>query len=202
MAESLKTSIRPNPNGDQPAVDPTAYIDPTAQVIGNVHIGAQIYVGPNAVIRADESDEKGQVHSIKIEAECNIQDGVIIHALGGTHVTIGRQTSLAHGCIIHGPCTIGQGCFVGFRAVVYNATLEDGTFINAGAVVQGVDLVANALVPVGVAVTSSEDVAKLTSTTSLANREFMKKVVNANLALTKGYISLRQGQGTKSDDNY
>ena len=196
MAEKLKTSTRPNPNGDRPEVDPTAYIDPMAQVIGNVHIGARVYVGPNAVIRADESDEKGQVHSIEIGAECNIQDGVIIHALGGTHVTIGRQTSLAHGCIIHGPCTIGQECFVGFRAVVYNAALEDGAFITTGAVIQRVDLVANAFVPAAVAVSSREDVTKLVSTTSPANREFMKKVVNANLALTKGYIRLRQGQGT------
>ena len=193
MTESFKTSIRPNPNGDKPVVDPTAYIDPTAQVIGNVHIGAQVYVGPNAVIRADESDEKGQVHSIEIAAECNIQDGVIIHALGGTQVTIGRQTSLAHGCIIHGPCTIGQECFVGFRAVIYKATLEDGTFINTSAVVHGVDLAVNSLVPAAVAVTSEEDVAKLVSTTSPANHEFMKKVVNANLALTKGYTRLSQG---------
>jgi carbonic anhydrase/acetyltransferase-like protein (isoleucine patch superfamily) len=200
MAENFKTSIRANPHGDRPEVDPTAYIDPTAQVIGNVHIGAQVYVGPNAIIRADESDEKGQVHSIEIAAECNIQDGVIIHALGGTQVTIGRQTSLAHGCIIHGPCSIGQGCFVGFRAVVYNAALEDGAFITTGAVVQGVNLAPNALVPAAVAVTSGEDVAKLVSTTTPANREFMKKIVNANLALTKGYIRLSQGQGRALPD--
>ena len=47
MAESLKTSIRPNPNGDWPQVDPTAYIEPTVQVIGNVHIGARVYIGQN-----------------------------------------------------------------------------------------------------------------------------------------------------------
>jgi len=195
MVESLKTSIRPNPNDDWPKVDPTAYIDSTAQVIGNVHIGPRVYVGPNAVIRADETDAKGQVQPIEIGAECNIQDGVIIHALGGTHVTIGRQTSLAHGSIIHGPCTIGQGCFIGFRAVVYSAALEDRAFITTGAVVQGVDLVANAFVPAAVAVSSREDVVKLVSTTSPANRDFMKKVVNANLVLTKGYIRLRQEQG-------
>ena len=194
MAESSKQSLRPNPNGDWPKVDPTAYIDPTAQVIGNVHIGPRVYVGPNAVIRADESDEKGQVHSIEIEAECNVQDGVIIHALGGTHVKIGRRTSLAHGCIIHGPCTLGQECFVGFRAVVYNAALEEGAFISAGSVVQQVDLVANAFVPPAVAVSSGEDIAKLVTATTPANREFMKKVVNANLALTKGYIHLAQSR--------
>ena len=196
MAESSRTSIRPNPNGDWPRVDPTAYVDPTAQVIGNVHIGARVYIGSNTVIRADESDDKGQVQPIDIGAECNIQDGVIVHTLGGTHVTIERQTSLAHGCIIHGPCTLGQECFVGFRAVIYDAILGDGTFISTGTVVQGVDLVANAFVPPTVAVLSRENVVKLVSTTSPDDREFMMKVVNANLALAKGYIRLRKEQGT------
>ena len=188
-------SIRPNPNGDLPRVDSTAYIDPTAQVIGNVRIGPRVYVGPNAVIRADEPDDKGQTQPIEIGAQCNIQDGVIVHALGGTRVTIGRRTSLAHGSIIHGPCSTGQGCFVGFRAVVYKAVLEDGVFVGAGAVVQGVDLAVNALVPAGAVVLSGEDAAGLVSRTSSADREFMEKVVNANLKLAKGYNSLRQEQG-------
>jgi len=179
--------MRANPNGDQPEVDPTAYIDPTAQVIGNVHIGARVYVGPNAVIRADEADDKGQVQPIEIGTGCNIQDGVIVHELGGTRVTIGRKTSLAHGCIIHGPCSIGQGCFVGFRAVVYNAALENGVFVGTGAVVQGVDLAENAFVPAAAAILSKEDAARSVSTTSSANREFMEKVIKANLLLAKGY---------------
>ena len=183
--------IRSNPNGDLPKVDPTAYIDPSAQVIGNVHIGAKVFVGPNAVVRADESDAKGQVHSIEIGSECNIQDGVIIHALGGTSVTIGKRTSLAHGCVVHGPCTIGKECFIGFRAVVYKAALEDGVFVNASAVVQGVDLAANSFIPSGAVVSSSDDVARLVSTTSKVDREFSKKIVKANLALTKGYLRLK-----------
>lgn len=188
MAESSRTSIRQNPNGDWPQVDPTAYIDPSAQIIGNVRIGPEVFIGPNAVIRADETDDKGRVMPVEIAAQCNVQDGVIIHALGGTQVTVGRQTSLAHGCIIHGPCTIGRGCFIGFRAVVYKAALENGVFINAGAVVQGVDLVANSLVPAGVSVLSDADVARVAGTTGPADVEFMEKVINANLALTKGYL--------------
>ena len=185
MAESLITSIRPNPNGDRPQVDPTAYINPTAQIIGNVHIGPDVFIGPNAVVRADETDPKGRVQPIEIRSECNVQDGVIIHALGGTHVTVGQRTSLAHGCIVHGPCTIGEGCFIGFRAVVYKASLGDGTFVSTGAVVQGVDLATNSFVPAAVAVLSREDVVRLVSTTSPANCEFMEKVVNANLVLRK-----------------
>jgi carbonic anhydrase/acetyltransferase-like protein (isoleucine patch superfamily) len=197
MAEGPKNSIRPNPHGDWPQVDSTAYVDLTAQIIGNVRIGPHVYIGPNAVIRADETDDKGEVLPIEIGAECNVQDGVIIHALGGTQVTVGPRTSLSHGCIIHGPCTIGQGCFVGFKAAIFNAKLADGVFVSTGAVVQGVDLVANALIPPIVAVSSGEDIAKLVSTTGPADCGFMKKIVNTNLVLTKGYLRLvRQQQKT------
>lgn len=114
---------------------------------------------------------------IEIGAKCNIQDGVIIQTLGGTHITIGRQTSLAHGCIIHGLCTLGQECFVGFKAVVYNATLEDGVFISAGTVVQWVDLVEKAFVPAVIAVLSREDVVRLASTTCFTDRKFMRHLL-------------------------
>ena len=63
-------------------------------------------------------------------------------------------------------------------------------FIGTSAFVQGVDLVANALVPPTVAVLSMEDVVRLVSTTSPTDCEFTEKVVNANLALTKGYLHL------------
>jgi carbonic anhydrase/acetyltransferase-like protein (isoleucine patch superfamily) len=162
-----------------------------------VHIGPEVFIGPNAVVRADETDDKGQVQPIEIQAQCNVQDGVIIHALGGTQVTVGRRTSLAHGCIIHGPCTLGQDCFIGFRAVLYKASLEDGVFIGTSAVVQGVNLVANAFVPPAVAVLASQDVVKLVGTTSSVEHKFMKKIVNANLALTKGYLRLRQEQAAQ-----
>lgn len=173
-------------------VHPSAYIDPTAQIIGNVHIAELVYVGPYAVIRADESYDKGQVHSIEIAAKCNIQDGVIIHALGGTNVKVDQQTSLSHGCIIHGPCTIGQNCFIGFKAVIFNAKIEDGCFISASAVVQATDLPKNTLVPPTAAITSPEDVIKLTTKTTQTEQDFNKKVVKANLTLTEGYKQLKQ----------
>ena len=179
--------LRCNPNGDRPIVDSTAYVDPTAQVIGNVHIGAEVYIGPNAVIRADESDDNGDVKPVVIGSGCNVQDGVIVHALAGTQVRIGPRTSLAHGCIIHGPCIIGEWCFVGFRAVVFNAALGDGVFVDTSAVVQGVDLAANALVPPGVVVLSEEDAAKQVGTTSQADMRFREDVVSANQALADGY---------------
>ena len=187
MEKSSNTCIRCNPNGDLPGVDSTAYVDPSAQVIGNVHIGPEVYIGPNAVIRADESDDNSDVQPVVIESGCNVQDGVIVHALAGTQVRIGARTSLAHGCIIHGPCVIGEWCFVGFRAVVFNAALGDGVFVDTSAVVQGVDLPANALVGPGVVVSSKEDAAKQVGTTSQANARFREDVVAANRTLADGY---------------
>lgn len=187
MTEHKNNSLRSNPNGDLPQVDPAAYIDPTARVIGNVRIGADVYVGPYAVIRADETDTNGEVSPITIAAESNVQDGVIIHALGGTQVKIGKRTSLAHGCVIHGPCIVGNNCFVGFKAVVYNSDLADGTFISTSATVQGVELKANSLIPPASAILSEKDIAKSAKTTTDKETQFMQKVIAANLTLAKGY---------------
>ena len=131
MNTALNRRIRPNPFGDWPEVPPTAYIDPTAQVIGHVKIGQYVFVGPNAVIRADEQDDSGHVCPIIVEDECNVQDGVIIHALAGTEVTIGQRTSLAHGAIVHGPCRIDEDSFIGFGAVVFIIANSIFIFISA-----------------------------------------------------------------------
>ena len=202
MRKNSDISLRPNPNGDYPQVDSTAYIDPTAQIIGNVHIGAKVFVGPNAIVRADETNDNGNVSPIEIGPECNVQDGVIIHALGGTKVTIGQRTSLGHGCIIHGPCTLGEDCFVGFGANVFDATIGNGAYIGTGAVVHGVELAAKSLVPPGVPILSQDHVIRLVSMTSPTECKFMKKVVDANLNLAKRYIGLEKKEVDTYGDKF
>ncbi|MBE0537879.1 MAG: carbonate dehydratase [Phycisphaerae bacterium] len=189
MKPDTHSSLRPDPSGNWPEVHPTAFIDPTALVIGRVRIGSRVFIGPGAIIRADETDTRGQVAPVDIAAECNIQDGVIIHALGGTSVSVGTRTSLSHGCIVHGPCTIGKGCFVGFGAKVFDAACGDGTFIDMGAVVRGVELPPAACVPPAVAVYSCDHATGLADT-SPDQRAFMKKVIAANLLLVDGYRRL------------
>lgn len=188
----MNRSIRPNPSGDWPQVDPTAYIDPTARIIGNVHIGPDVFVGPYAVIRADETDAEGRVHPVTIEAQCNIQDGVIIHALAGTSVVVGQRTSLSHGCTIHGPCNVGKGCFIGFRTVLYDAVLGDRVFVSTGAVIQEVELAADAFVPPACSVVSGQQVSLSVGQTSSKERQFMRKVIAANLNLARGYNMLNE----------
>jgi len=105
-------------------------------------------------------------------------------------VTVGCRSSLGHGCIIHGPCTIGEGCFIGFRAVIYNAVLEDGVLVGTSAIIQGIKLVSKALVPPGVRILSRENVVALVSTTGPTECEFMERVVASNVALAEGYNRL------------
>jgi carbonic anhydrase/acetyltransferase-like protein (isoleucine patch superfamily) len=189
-------NVRPNPAGDWPSVDPSAYVDPAALIVGRVEVGQRVFVGPNAVLRADEVGPDGCVAPIVLEAECNVQDGVIIHALGGTGVTAGRRASLSHGCIIHGPCKLGAGCFVGFGAVVFRACVGAGAFIGPRAVVQGVDLPGEVYAAPS-SVVSAETTAALRATTP-EERQFMEGVALANLRLVTGYLRL-MSQGDAID---
>lgn len=187
-----RANIRRNPAGDQPCIHPTAYIDPSAMVIGNARIGPRVFVGPYAVLRADEPGPSGDVEMIAIEAECNIQDGVIVHALGGCPVFIGQRVSLSHGCIVHGPCRLGAGCFIGFRAVVFDAVLGEDVFVGAGSVLQGAEVQAGAFVAPGRSVLSAEEAAALPKT-GLTHRSFVAKVVAANMRLLDGYAGRSAG---------
>lgn len=147
--------------GDVPQVDETAYIHPSAVLIGNIRIGPKVYVGPCAVIRADELGPDGTVVPITIGAEANVQDGVILHALGGMGVTIGPGTSLAHGAVVHGPCSIGRGGLVGFNTVIFNATLGTRVIVMHGALVEGVNVPDGVCVPSRAVLCCQDDVRQL-----------------------------------------
>ena len=173
--------IRRNPQGDYPKIDKTAYIDPTAMIIGRVKIGKNVFVAPGAVIRADEAKS-----SVSIGDSSNIQDRVIIHTLGNSSVIIGKNASLAHGCIIHGPCKIGEGCFIGFGSVIFKARIKDNVFVKILAVIEGVEIPSKKLIPNGAIVASPRAVKSLQSI-SKDEIAFAKGVVGVNLHLVKGY---------------
>jgi len=189
MPKKPNTNLRPNPAGDRPQIHSTAYIDPSAQVIGNVHIGPRVFVGPKVVLRADELDASGKVAPIIIGEDCNIQDGVIVHSLAGESVTVGQRVSLAHGCVLHGPCSIGEGSFIGFRAIVFRAAIGAGAFIGHGGIIQGVELPPESMVPPGTLVNSPDSVSKLPRT-GPKEKKFMEEVIATNLNLASGYRKL------------
>jgi len=168
-------------------------VDPAAQVIGHVQIGPRVFVGPNAVIRADEVGKDGEVSPIVLEAECNVQDGVIIHALAGTEVSIGQRTSLAHGAVVHGPCSINEGGFIGFGAVVFNSQLGRGVFVGSRAVVENVNVPADTFIPAFTFI--SQDRINRLRKTEPKELSFMAGVVRANLGLVEGYLGLMRTRG-------
>src|SRR5512135_2230162 len=118
--------IRRNPSGDLPVVHDTAFVDPTAILCGKVVVNENLFIGPYAVMRADEVDENGQMEPIVIGATSNIQDGVVIHSKAGGRVEIGEYTSIAHRSIVHGPCRVGNRVFIGFNSVLFDCEVGDG----------------------------------------------------------------------------
>lgn len=138
----------------------------------------------NAIIRADEPGS-----SIFIADGCNVQDNVIIHALSHSQVLINRNTSLAHGCIVHGPCHIGKGCFVGFGSVVFDCTVGDDTLVMHNATVRKITIPDGKVVPDGVTITQQKAVEHLDDITPELE-EFKSSVVRANINLVHGYKAL------------
>jgi gamma-carbonic anhydrase len=115
--------------GRRPAVHPSAYVDETAQVIGDVTIGPECSIWMNVVVRGD-------VHWIRIGARTNIQDGTIVHVMRDTHpTTLGEEVTVGHGALVHG-CTIHDRCLVGMGAIVLNgAEVGSDSIVAAGALV-------------------------------------------------------------------
>ena len=186
MTDVFKTLLQPAPTGHLPLVDTAAWLHPTAQLIGNVRIGADVLVCANAVIRADETAPDGKVSPVEIGPGSNVQDGVIIHALAGTSAIVGAGCSLAHGCKVHGPCTVSDGCFVGFGAVVFKSDLGEGVMVSAGAVVQDVTLPAGVFVPPGAAITTQEQVDGLRKVSD-DERSLLDAIAAENQELLAGY---------------
>lgn len=181
--------IRPNPTGDWPEIDPSSFVDPSAQIMGKVRIGPEVYVGPQCVIRADEIDPDGKVHPVVIESETHIQDGVIIHARAGTVVKIGPRANIAHGVVVHGPCAIGSGCFVALRAAIYSSTLEDEVWVGIGAIIMRATIPSHTMIPAGSVIRSSSDI-RYYRLANVKEDEYQKSVFEASSQLRKGYMDL------------
>ena len=178
--------LRKNPAGHHPVVSQKAYVDSTAIVCGHVIIEDNVFVGPYAVIRADEVNEDGEMLPILIKKDSNIQDGVVIHSKAGAAVTIGERTSIAHRSIVHGPCTVGNDVFIGFNAVVFETCIGDGCVIRHNCVVDGFDIPENFHVPPMTNVGPEFDLGSI-SRVSQQYSEFSESVVSANHDLVKGY---------------
>jgi carbonic anhydrase/acetyltransferase-like protein (isoleucine patch superfamily) len=115
--------------GRLPVIDPSAYVDASAQVIGDVEIGSDSSVWMNVVCRGD-------VNYIRIGRRSNVQDGTIVHVMHDTHPTvIGDEVTIGHGAIVHG-CTIEDRVLIGMGAILLNgARVGADSIVAAGSLV-------------------------------------------------------------------
>lgn len=118
-----------------PDIAATVFIDPSAVVIGDVHLAEDVSVWPMAVIRGD-------MHSIRIGQRTSVQDGAVLHIThdsrfnpGGYPLIIGDDVTIGHQAMLHG-CTIGHRVLIGMKAMIMDgAVIEDDVIIAAGAIV-------------------------------------------------------------------
>ena len=178
--------LRRNPRGDYPVVHETAFVDPTAVLCGRISVAAHVFIGPYAVIRADEVDENGHMEPIIIGANSNIQDGVVIHSKDGAAVTIGEHTSIAHRSIVHGPCKVGSHVFIGFNSVLFNCEVGDHAVVRHNCVVDGHNIPDSFYLPSATLVGSATDLTALNVAPQSA-REFSESVMHTNVSLAQAY---------------
>jgi SulP family sulfate permease len=173
----------------RPTVASSAFVDPLAAVIGEVTVSEDVYIGPGASVRADEGSP------FFIGAATNLQDGVTLHGLkdkvvlvdGRSYaIYIGRNVCVTHHALIHGPCFIGDCCFVGFQATVHDAVIGEGCVIGLAAVVIGVSLPAGRYVGHNTVVDNQEQADSLPTVAAHWDR-LRAEVVDVNRELAAGH---------------
>ena len=115
--------------GRRPRIAESAFIAPTAVLIGDVDVGENASIWFGAVLRGD-------LGSIRIGAESNVQDNVVIHAELAAGAVIEERVTIAHGAILH-DCWIGKGALIGMGAVLLaSSRVGRGSLVAAGSVVR------------------------------------------------------------------
>ena len=111
-----------------PQLGERAWVAPSAQVMGDVHLGVDSNIWFNVVIRGDNE-------TIRIGQGTNVQDGSVLHSDVGSPLSIGDHVTVGHNVILHG-CTVGEGTLIGMGAVVLNgAKIGPHCLVGAGALV-------------------------------------------------------------------
>ena len=116
-------------DGIVPVVDPTAYVHPTAVLIGDVIVGPGCYIGPAACLRGDFG-------RLIIERGANVQDTCVMHGFPGTDTVVEEDGHIGHGAVLHG-CRIGRNALIGMNAVIMdNAVVGESAIVAACAFVK------------------------------------------------------------------
>jgi carbon dioxide concentrating mechanism protein CcmM len=183
----------------EPQIDPTAYVHSFSNIIGDVYVGKDVLIAPGTSIRADEGTP------FRLGVGANIQDGAVIHGLEKGRVVgddghdysvwIGKNSSITHMALIHGPAYVGDNCFIGFRSTIFNARVGNGCIVMMHALVQDVEIPPGKLVPSGAIITSQQQADRLPDVQE-SDRAFAYHVVGINDALRMGYRRVEHDAGT------
>ena len=125
--------------GITPVVDPSAFVHPTAVLIGDVIIGAGCLVGPAAVLRGD-------IGRLELKAGSNVQDTCVVHCFPGKDVVVHENGHVGHGAVLHG-CTVGRNALIGMNAVLMDdVVVGENSIVGALAFVkEGTEIPSNTL---------------------------------------------------------
>lgn len=126
--------------GKIPQVHPTAFIEESAQIVGDVVIGQDASIWHNAVLRGD-------INVIRIGDRTNIQDGCVLHGTRALSVTIEHGVTVGHNAIVHG-CIIHANCLIGMGAILLDhVEIGENCIVGAGTVVkEGTKVPSNSLI--------------------------------------------------------
>jgi carbonic anhydrase/acetyltransferase-like protein (isoleucine patch superfamily) len=162
--------------GRLPSIPASCYVDPSAQIIGDVILGEQSSIWMNAVVRGD-------VNSIRIGARSNVQDCAVLHGMRNLYpVTVGEMVTIGHNATVHG-CTLEDAVLIGIGAVVLNdARVGEGSIIAAGAVIPEHTVIPPNSLVAGVP-------GKVRRTLGDADREMILKYAQNYLDYTKIYLA-------------
>jgi phenylacetic acid degradation protein len=130
-------------DGITPVVHPSAFVHPSAVLIGDVIVGARAYIGPCACLRGDFG-------RIVVEEGANIQDTCVLHGFPGKDTVVGAEATLGHGAVLHG-CVVRRGALVGMNCVVNdNAEVGEDAVVAALAFVKAEDVIPARSLAVGI----------------------------------------------------
>lgn len=115
-------------DGIAPEIHPTAWVAPTAVLVGNIVIGPRVNIWFGAVLRGDNEP-------IVVGEGSNVQENAVLHTDMGSPLTIGANCTIGHKAMLHG-CIIEDGCLIGMGATLLNgATIGAGSLVGACALV-------------------------------------------------------------------
>lgn len=160
--------------GRRPEVSESAFVDPSAQVIGDVRLGDQVSIWANATLRGD-------IAAIRVGAGSNIQDNSCLHVDNDEPVDIGESVVVGHSCVIHG-CSIGDGCLIGMGSTVLSgAKVGAGSLVAAGSLLlEGREYPPNSMI--------MGSPAKVRRETTEAEREKIRRNAERYVALSREYL--------------